>query len=359
MEVLNGQAASSTAVRDAETALYSALWHACAGPFVTVPREGELVFYFPQGHIEQVEASENQAVGQQIPNYNLPWKILCRVINVQLKVDPNTDEVFAQVTLLPEPKQDENIVYEPPPPPPRFHVHSFSKILTAADTSTYGGLSLLKKYAEESLPPLDMSSEPRMQQLVAMDLHGNEWPFQHIYRGQPKRHLITSGWSGFVTSKRLVPGDAFVFVRDENGGIGVGVRRAKIEQSSNVPLYLIEVATAWEAISRGTMFTVYHRPRRTRPRAEFIIPFDRYMASVATNYSIGMSFEMRFERDTVEHRFTGTIVRIEDIDPLRWRESKWRCLQVRWDETCSMPRPQRVSPWSIQLAATPMQADAF
>ncbi|KAF2300192.1 hypothetical protein GH714_010578 [Hevea brasiliensis] len=254
---------------DAETALYSALWHACAGPFVTVPREGELVFYFPQGHIEQVEASENQAVGQQIPNYNLPWKILCRVINVQLK---------------------------------------------------------------------DMSSEPRMQQLVAMDLHGNEWPFQHIYRGQPKRHLITSGWSGFVTSKGLVPGDAFVFVRDENGCIGVGVRRAKIEQSSNVPLYLIEVATAWEAISRGTMFSVYHRPRRTRPRAEFIIPFDRYMASVATNYSIGMSFEMRFERDTVEHRFTGTIVRIEDIDPLRWRESKWRCLQYLMLDVVSKAR---------------------
>lgn len=41
-------------VSDAETALYRELWHACAGPLVTVPREGERVFYFPQGHIEQV-----------------------------------------------------------------------------------------------------------------------------------------------------------------------------------------------------------------------------------------------------------------------------------------------------------------
>lgn len=39
---------------DAETALYTELWRACAGPLVTVPREGELVYYFPQGHIEQV-----------------------------------------------------------------------------------------------------------------------------------------------------------------------------------------------------------------------------------------------------------------------------------------------------------------
>lgn len=39
---------------DAEVALFRELWHACAGPLVTVPREGERVFYFPQGHIEQV-----------------------------------------------------------------------------------------------------------------------------------------------------------------------------------------------------------------------------------------------------------------------------------------------------------------
>lgn len=39
---------------DAEAALYMELWRACAGPLVTVPREQDLVFYFPQGHIEQV-----------------------------------------------------------------------------------------------------------------------------------------------------------------------------------------------------------------------------------------------------------------------------------------------------------------
>ncbi|KAL7184503.1 hypothetical protein ACSBR2_026628 [Camellia fascicularis] len=38
---------------DPETALYTELWRACAGSLVTVPREGERMFYFPQGHIEQ------------------------------------------------------------------------------------------------------------------------------------------------------------------------------------------------------------------------------------------------------------------------------------------------------------------
>lgn len=35
-------------------ALFKELWHACAGPLVTVPREGERVYYFLQGHMEQV-----------------------------------------------------------------------------------------------------------------------------------------------------------------------------------------------------------------------------------------------------------------------------------------------------------------
>jgi hypothetical protein len=31
--------------------------------------------------------------------------------------------------------------------------------------------------------------------------------------GQPRRHLLTTGWSTFVTSKKLVAGDAFVYLR--------------------------------------------------------------------------------------------------------------------------------------------------
>jgi len=105
--------------------LYTELWKACAGPLVDVPKDGERVFYFPQGHMEQVcsffliflhcstfivlkhldrnlslylycflaygffmqlEASTNQELNQQIPRFNLPPKILCRVVNIQLLV---------------------------------------------------------------------------------------------------------------------------------------------------------------------------------------------------------------------------------------------------------------------------------
>ncbi|XP_039064834.1 auxin response factor 2A-like isoform X2 [Hibiscus syriacus] len=361
MEGQNGLSTRQAAVRDPETALYAELWRACAGPLVTVPREGERVFYFPQGHIEQVEASTNQVSDQHMPVYNLPSKILCRVINVQLKVEPDTDEVFAQVTLLPEPTQDENTLdKEPPvPQPPRFDVHSFCKTLTASDTSTHGGFSVLRRHADECLPPLDMSRQPPTQELVAKDLHGNEWRFRHIFRGQPRRHLLQNGWSVFVSSKRLVAGDAFIFLRGENGELRVGVRRA-MRQQGNVPpsvisshsMHLGVLATAWHAFSTRTIFTAYYKPR-TSP-AEFIVPFDQCMESLKNNYSIGMRFKMRFEgEEAPEQRFTGTIVGIEDTDPKRWQDSKWRCLKVRWDETSNIPRPERVSPWKIEPALAP------
>ena len=39
---------------EGEDELYEQLWKACAGPLVDVPRAGQRVFYFPQGHMEQV-----------------------------------------------------------------------------------------------------------------------------------------------------------------------------------------------------------------------------------------------------------------------------------------------------------------
>ncbi|GLT96195.1 hypothetical protein SLE2022_138380 [Rubroshorea leprosula] len=59
----------------------------------------------------------------------------------------------------------------------------------------------------------DMNQATSMQELVARDLHGYEWHFKHIFRGQPQRHLLTTRWSTFVTSKRLVASDSFVFLR--------------------------------------------------------------------------------------------------------------------------------------------------
>ncbi|EYU25748.1 hypothetical protein MIMGU_mgv1a0007532mg, partial [Erythranthe guttata] len=85
------------------------LWQACAGPLVNLPAAGTHVVYFPQGHSEQVAASMKKDVDAQIPNYpNLPSKLLCLLHNVTLHADPETDEVYAQMTLQPVPSFDKD-----------------------------------------------------------------------------------------------------------------------------------------------------------------------------------------------------------------------------------------------------------
>ncbi|KAM2631868.1 hypothetical protein TB1_030590 [Malus domestica] len=195
--------------------LYHQLWLSCAGANVYISRPGEKVFYFLQGHMEQVEAYANQDGKLEMPRYNLPSKILCNVVSVQLKAEAHTDEVYARITLLPVIEEDQLSVEEEntPPLPRRTSTCSFSKTLTPSDTSTHGGFSVPKRIADECFPPLDMSQQPPAQDLVAKDLQGYEWHFRHVYRGQPKRHLLTSGWRTFVAAKRLVAGDACIFAR--------------------------------------------------------------------------------------------------------------------------------------------------
>lgn len=55
------------------------LWHACAGPLISLPKKGSLVVYFPQGHLEQL--SDFPAAV-----YDLPPHIFCRVVDVKLHV---------------------------------------------------------------------------------------------------------------------------------------------------------------------------------------------------------------------------------------------------------------------------------
>jgi hypothetical protein len=127
----------------------------------------------------------------------------------------STDQKIAASCSL----QQVNLPTLPDPPLPESPspvVHSFCKILTPSDTSTHGGFSVLRRHANECLPPLvratcfryylllhiyiyymvprarpvlkfavhqDMSMPTPTQELVTKDLHGAEWRFKHIYRG--------------------------------------------------------------------------------------------------------------------------------------------------------------------------------
>ncbi|XP_004310277.1 PREDICTED: auxin response factor 17-like [Fragaria vesca subsp. vesca] len=105
-------------------------------------------------------------------------------------------------------------------------VVSFAKILTPSEANNGGGFSVPRFCADSIFPPLNYQAEPPVQTLSVTDLHGVVWDFRHIYRGTPRRHLLTTGWSKFVNSKMLVAGDSVVFMRSSRGGeMYVGVRR--------------------------------------------------------------------------------------------------------------------------------------
>ncbi|CAN6206930.1 unnamed protein product [Urochloa humidicola] len=367
--VLPAQAGSPEAVEE-HKCLNSELWHACAGPLVSLPAVGSRVVYFPQGHSEQVAASTNKEMESQIPNYpNLPPQLICQLHNVTMHADAETDEVYAQMTLQPLNPQELKDPYLPAElgSANKQPTNYFCKTLTASDTSTHGGFSVPRRAAEKVFPPLDFSQQPPCQELIAKDLHGNEWKFRHIFRGQPKRHLLTTGWSVFVSAKRLVAGDSVLFIWNDNNQLLLGIRRASRPQTvmpssvlSSDSMHIGLLAAAAHAASTNSRFTIFYNPRASP--SEFVIPLAKYVKAVYhTRISVGMRFRMLFEtEESSVRRYMGTITGISDLDSVRWPNSHWRSVKVGWDESTAGERQPRVSLWEIEpLTTFPMYPSPF
>ncbi|PPR83489.1 hypothetical protein GOBAR_AA37228 [Gossypium barbadense] len=311
-----------------------------------------------------------------IPSYpNLPSKLICVLHNVTLHADPETDEVYAQMTLQPVNKvvKDGKNLYSTSAQydkeallasdmglkQSRQPAEFFCKTLTASDTSTHGGFSVPRRAAEKIFPSLDFSMQPPAQELVARDLHENAWTFRHIYRGQPKRHLLTTGWSVFVSTKRLFAGDSVLFIRDAKSQLLLGLRRANRQQpalSSSVissdSMHIGILAAAAHAAANFSPFTIFYNPRASP--SEFVVPLAKYNKAMYTQVSLGMRFRMMFEtEESGVRRYMGTVTGISDLDPVRWKNSQWRNLQVGWDESTAGERPRRVSIWEIEPVVSP------
>ncbi|KAE8667094.1 Auxin response factor 16 [Hibiscus syriacus] len=268
-----------------------------------LPPIGSLVVYFPQGHSEQVAASMQKET-DFIPSYpNLPSKLICMPHNLTLHADPETDEVYAQMTLQPVNK-------------------------VASDTST-----VPRRAAEKIFPPLDFSMQPPCQELAARDLQENAWNFRHIYRVQPKRHLLTTGWSVFVSTKRLFAGDSVLFIRDEKSKLLLGIRRANRQQpalSSSVisgdSMHIGILAAAAHAAANNSPFTIFYNPR---PRSrEYTDTWVQLLVSVTWILCDGK-----------------THCRIFPAGPY--------IVRVGWDESTATERPRRASSWEIEPFVSP------
>ncbi|MFQ6644623.1 hypothetical protein Gotur_019370 [Gossypium turneri] len=329
------------------------LLHACVGPLISLPKKGSVVVYFPQGHLEQAPEFSGLA-----SVYDLPPHVFCRVLDVKLHVSYKfcvwlcVNYVIIQQTeqkLQEVDGEDEDAEADMKLATP----HMFCKTLTASDTSTHGGFSVPRRAAEDCFPPLDYDQQRPSQELVAKDLHGVEWRFRHIYRGQPRRHLLTTGWSAFVNKKKLVSGDA-------DGELRLGIRRAAQIKNGASFLSLCSkqlnrstFADAVHAISMKSVFSIYYNPSRASS-SEFIVPVCKFRKSLDRSFSVGMRFKMRFETENAPERScrsSGLITGTSDLDPVRWPGSKWKCLSVRWDDI-DANKHGRVSHWEIELSGS-------
>ncbi|XP_031100219.1 auxin response factor 11-like isoform X2 [Ipomoea triloba] len=283
--------------------LYKELWKACADPLMCVPTWGQRVFYFPGVHMDQLDNSTNPEVIDQEQISNLPPKVLCRVVNVRLLANQETDEAYAQIALIPEPETGVNTVDPCLHESPRSQFHSFSKVLTTSDTHSKSnwGLCINWRDAINCFPPLDTTQEKPSQKLIARDIHGIDWCFQHVFRGQPPRHLLLAkGWKAFVKSKGLVARDSVVFIRGENGQLHVGVRRLVYQQSgvgfSRTSRQTKQALSAviFQAIATRSLFIVHYEARTSK----CIISLNQHLQSVAS----GINLSAYYEGEGYQHR---------------------------------------------------------
>ncbi|WZZ88022.1 hypothetical protein YC2023_116601 [Brassica napus] len=230
------------------------------------------------------------------------------------KVETNTNETYAEVSLLhdisdveiPTPKNENNIQ----------NINYFTKVLSASDTHTNGGFVLYKRHAIECLPLL-VHQKYIFSHLIGMSL-------------QKEKNWLLETLLG------------------ENGVSRVGISKAA-HQQHNIPTSLISkqsmhhsvVATALNDIRNKCMFVVFYKTRSS----QFFVNFDKFVDRVKNKFSIGSKFSMKFEgKDLNEIRYNGTVVGVRDFST-HWKDSEWRSLEV----TATIPRPDKVSPWEIEL----------
>jgi len=356
-------------MKEGEKVLDPQLWHACAGGMVQMPQVHSKVFYFPQGHAEHAHTT----IDLRVPPF-----ILCNVEAVKFMADPETDQVFAKLSLVPlrnselGPDSDSAAGDDAAEPSSCEKPASFAKTLTQSDANNGGGFSVPRYCAETIFPRLDCTAEPPVQTVVAKDVHGETWRFRHIYRGTPRRHLLTTGWSSFVNQKKLVAGDSVVFLRAENGDLCVGIRRAKkgIDEGSGlasssvwssasgsgigpfsfflkeenkmlrngcgvggnlsgrVKVRAEDVVEAVTLAASNKAFEVVYYPRASTP--EFCVKASSVGAAMRIQWCSGMRFKMAFETEDATRIswFMGTIASVQVVDPICWPNSPWRLLQV-------------------------------
>ncbi|CAI7765819.1 unnamed protein product [Closterium sp. NIES-53] len=444
------QGATVRAIDDVE------LWHACAGPLVTLPAVGSVVVYFPEGHVEQQQllaetrsascSASDEAQRQWDPQHAAPHNtssaaaagemrdggsassgdcagargsshdegsdaataalppshMFCRLESLVLQIDVETHELLATMQL--QPIQEAEAAEEQARAARAGAAASGSRVLYArteqdrvcckrlstSDTSTHGGFSIPRKAAEACLPHLDMTQSVPSQRITATDVLGNQWLFRHVYRGTPKRHLLTTGWSALSATWGLAAGDRIVFLRNRHGALKVAVRRSEAAMAalqaqrqarhaqrcsldvdhvggpaamapSAASPGLAEVASADAVLaaaarcySRRTAFSVTFHPW-VSASTPFVIPLPDFTRGLHVKAALQPGSEVRLTLETDDlatRRLRGTVLSLHHSPSATWPSSPWRSVQIKWGDTDGAVKPTRLSPWLLDDART-------
>ncbi|KAK3223857.1 hypothetical protein Dsin_010882 [Dipteronia sinensis] len=338
----------------------SEVWSAFSGSRSSLPKKGDLVVYFPQGHLEYEKPHlHGLTPKEEVRTYDLQPQIICRVEHVQLMVANHLkqikeadDEIYAKVTLHPEPEVNseekeleqsdgiEDCIRDEARRPATISTPSlFSKILKRSDTNF--SLSIPPEAAIEFFC-LDNESVDLQNHVTAMDFHGNVWKFPLIK--DKKNGNWSLKWSEFTKARNIQPGgNRVVFLRDKDMKLKFGIRRwygIHSEKRNANPL-----SEAAGAMLKKSMFSVIYKPRG-KP-ADFVIPYQKYMKSLIRPKCIGDKvYEQQHTASNSLIRYTGVVTGMADLDPKNWPNSKWKCLTVKWGVDL-FPYEDRVSPWEI------------
>lgn len=347
----------------------SRIWRACAGSSVEIPTVNSRVYYFPQGHFEQSSTSTSPPLLSNLA-FSKPL-IPCQISAVKFLADPVTDEVYAKLLLHP---LDPSSNLRPPLLELSGNIErgggkgvgdgdndddskilAFAKILTPSDANNGGGFSVPRFCADSIFPPLNYQAEPPVQTLTVTDIHGMTWDFRHIYRGTPRRHLLTTGWSKFVNHKKLIAGDSVVFMRNLAGEMFIGIRRAVrfnncarwrdqiggeakmkkkekddgFSRTGRGKMSPAAVAEAVERAAQGLQFEVVYYPRAGW-YSDFVVRAEMVEAALNVFWAAGTRVKMAMETEDSSRMtwFSGTVTGAVVPDCGPWRGSPWRMLQV-------------------------------
>lgn len=210
---------------------------------------------------------------------------------------------------------------------------SFTKVLTASDANNGGVFSVLADCAKVVFPELDYSLGTPKQFVCVRDVHDVEWTFCHIWRGSPKRHLLTAGWNNFVNTKKIRFGDSVVFMREEDIKIHVGLRRTNglfeamqgngggtagaAAGPSDGKVSAEDVVAAARLAGVGLRFDVVYYPHVAS--SEFCVSVAAVKESMQVPWFPGLQLKMAFETEDSSRvkisLFMGTIADVEATDP--------------------------------------------